>query len=436
MVTRAFYGGIDAGIDLEGEAGFDIRLGLAEVNSQVLPLSLFVQADVPIVIEPISGLTISGFRAGIEFGDSLPEITDPHVLATISGFAPAGQQTLSQWKSGLETDLVNVLKNGSNVTLASLTQNFVLQGGVTLFSSYATTNAFELNADILLDRQGHVELSGDLVLGDTVHVDARAYFDFSQVKQGKASLLVYAQAPAPVDGSTVPSLVTAYGALSIVYASPVPPSSQVPTGTTDPALGSAITFAGPTLGSAIAFAGNASASADHINLNGTDLTVEFWAKRTGSNVLQDVIGQDKAANGLSVGFDAQNHVFARFGNQTVTGPADDGNWHHWAVSYVSATGLLTIYRDGQGVSSGTVAEGGLSGANSTFTVGRSGSTFFTGSVDEVRVWTVARSAADILANADRRPRPARRAWSPTGRSTRGPGTTGRRSPIPRATATP
>ncbi len=66
--NRYLYGGVEASLDLAGLGGFTVMLGL----SQLGPLDAFVEADVPILLDPDSGLALTGLYAGIEFDTTLP----------------------------------------------------------------------------------------------------------------------------------------------------------------------------------------------------------------------------------------------------------------------------------------------------------------------------------------------------------------------------
>jgi hypothetical protein len=76
------------------------------------------------------------------------------------------------------------------------------------------------------------------------------------------------------------------------------------------------------------------------------------------------------------------------------------NWHHWAVTFDSTTCQRVIYEDGSPVASDTASPISISGATPAFLIGKSGSFFFDGSVDEVRVWNVVRTQTDIQNNMD------------------------------------
>jgi hypothetical protein len=77
----------------------------------------------------------------------------------------------------------------------------------------------------------------------------------------------------------------------------------------------------------------------------------------------------------------------------------DGNWHHVAASYDPTTNVRSLYVDGALLSTDQPSvTHAVPNANNL----RIGSTnfgeFFPGSIDEVRVWSVARTAAQIAAN--------------------------------------
>ena len=67
------------------------------------------------------------------------------------------------------------------------------------------------------------------------------------------------------------------------------------------------------------------------------------------------------------------------------------------MTFDQSSGKRIIYMDGLPVANDTGAQP-LSGTSTTLLIGRSGTTYFDGSVDEVRVWNIARAAADINAN--------------------------------------
>jgi uncharacterized protein YjbI with pentapeptide repeats len=93
---------------------------------------------------------------------------------------------------------------------------------------------------------------------------------------------------------------------------------------------------------------------------------------------------------------------------------NDGNWHHVAATYTSSTGTVSLYVDGVFVNSATNANIGATSATHSPTIpifigSDAGQTItsstdrnFQGSISDVRIWNVVRSATDISNNYRRR----------------------------------
>jgi hypothetical protein len=372
-----FYGGIDAAFNLMGYAGFEIRLGI----SQFGPLDGYVDDSNVQILDPFSGLALTNFHAGIDFGRTLPNISNPQDLATNPGFNPPGNMTLLQWKDELASQVANValLANG-NRPLSDLATEVTIDGGATLFDAYSSEDSFRLDGDVLFSTDGKLEVQGALTVGSEISLKGAGFIDLSQVAAGKAQLLMYIQGPAQAP------IVTVFGGIAFDF-SGQPPTTNV--GPTTPSLGTGLTLGGST----------DDVTASNINLNSTSYTIEFWAQRADSGRTEYVIGQGDAntAGDLQIGYDSQNRFFVTQSGQTLNYATTDNKWHHWAVTFDQSTGNRAIYKDGLPVASDTGAQP-LSGTSMTFLIGRSGSTYFNGSVDEVRVWNLPRSAADIEAN--------------------------------------
>jgi len=138
-----------------------------------------------------------------------------------------------------------------------------------------------------------------------------------------------------------------------------------------------------------------------INLAKTSFTVAAWAKRSTTSGKQWVIGygtnsSDKA---LVLGFRDNDHVTCAFFNDDVdtvdpNGTFADTNWHHLACTYDAATRQRVVYVDGIGWKyDGSVAIQ----ANGAFNIGRVpwSEGYFSGSIDDVRVYNRALSPSEI-----------------------------------------
>ena len=255
-----FYGGIDAAFNLMGYAGFEIRLGV----SQFGPLDGYVDDSNVQILDPFSGLALTNFHAGIDFGRTLPDITNPQDLATNPGFNPPGNMTLLQWKDELASQVANValLANG-NRPLSDLATEVTIDGGATLFDAYSSEDSFRLDGDVLFSTDGKLEVQGDLTVGSEISLKGAGFIDLSQVASGKAQLLMYIQGPAQAP------IVTVFGGIGFDF-SGTPPATNL--GPTTPNLGTGLTLNGST----------DDVTASNINLNSTSYTVEFWAQRADS----------------------------------------------------------------------------------------------------------------------------------------------------------
>jgi hypothetical protein len=139
---------------------------------------------------------------------------------------------------------------------------------------------------------------------------------------------------------------------------------------------------------------------DQIDLTDASFTVAFWAKRDAINDYDFIVGQgpENPNQGLHIGF-RNNNAFTCgfFYDDLDTPPLSDIDWHHWACTYDASDNLRTIYRDGILVAQDTAA-GDYQGSGDLY-IGRTSwgslADHFGGLIDEVRIWNVARTQAEI-----------------------------------------
>jgi hypothetical protein len=143
-----------------------------------------------------------------------------------------------------------------------------------------------------------------------------------------------------------------------------------------------------------------------VNLANSSFSVEFWAKKGGLSTNGDdhVIGLGEVTSGneaLHIGFRGGNaFTFAFFGNDLDANSAlTNLNWNHWAVTFDAVTKERKIYLNGAVVANDVSASNFIGTGN--LKIGRAYSANnnnFSGELDEVRVWNVARTGTEINAN--------------------------------------
>jgi len=144
-----------------------------------------------------------------------------------------------------------------------------------------------------------------------------------------------------------------------------------------------------------------------------DFTIEFWVRTSmaspvgtqwwqGAGLVDGEVGG--VANDYGVVLLNGKAAFG-VGNPDVTIQSvtsiNDGRWHHVAATRQRASGLILLYVDGvqEASSVGSATNTNLLTAPTSLRLGsiQTGTTFFTGQLDEVRLWSTVRSAADLNA---------------------------------------
>jgi hypothetical protein len=134
---------------------------------------------------------------------------------------------------------------------------------------------------------------------------------------------------------------------------------------------------------------------NRITLANASFTIEFWAQRSGSYTTNWAIGHSDNAQGLCIGFINDEFVFSYSTNTASSGPYTDSDWHHWAVTFDSSGLTQTVYCDGLLITS-NVADAPYSLTGDFYIgCGANQTNHFEGKLDDIRVWTTARTQANI-----------------------------------------
>jgi len=153
-------------------------------------------------------------------------------------------------------------------------------------------------------------------------------------------------------------------------------------------------------GNALSFDGtNDYVVAGVVPLANSSFTIEAWARRdtSDSTSIYFLVGQGVGSTdlGLHFGFHyGSSFVLGFYNDDLWSAPGyTNTDWHHWAGTYDAGTRLRCLYRDGTLIASNT-ALANYQGSG-TLTIGTAFGANFHGSIDDVRVWNVARSAEQI-----------------------------------------
>ncbi len=134
-----------------------------------------------------------------------------------------------------------------------------------------------------------------------------------------------------------------------------------------------------------------------IALANASFSVAFWAKRNtaGRNDLVISQGTSGTSTLLHMGFRSTDEFTCAFySNDLSTAKYTDTGWHHWACTYDAATNTRTIYRDGVQAAQG-VASADYQGSGELFVGRYSGTTYFKGFADDVRIYGRALPAQEV-----------------------------------------
>jgi hypothetical protein len=146
-----------------------------------------------------------------------------------------------------------------------------------------------------------------------------------------------------------------------------------------------------------------------------DFTIEFWFKtsQAGSNgfwwqgrgIVDGEVGGVTNDFGVSMG---AGRILFGIGNPDVTinsisGSLNDAQWHHVAATRVKSTGVIALYIDGVLNQTTTSSNTSSLTAPTNMRIGGilAGGNFFNSTMDEVRLWNVARTCSQIQSTMNR-----------------------------------
>ncbi len=140
------------------------------------------------------------------------------------------------------------------------------------------------------------------------------------------------------------------------------------------------------------------------NLGGSAITIEYWFKGTSTH--SSVRQQDGSIGYIVAGWQ-DLHILSNDGRTagiSVGNGAEDGNWHHIAMTWQqNTTNGFKSYLDGELVEERTSSDTPLPNIDGNVFLGslNGHSEFINGTLDEIRIWDAARSENQIRENMHR-----------------------------------
>ncbi len=206
------YAGFGGKLGLPGFE-FQLRLGFSELG----PLAFYGYADVPILLEPNSGLSIGGFRAGVSFYSSLPDPVDEYgqldpTMLRSDAFAIPGEMSWTQWSANLRDQALAQLQSGASL-LGLFSAPMVITGGGKVFSAYATQAAFAADATVMIDTSGRAMLQADVEFGGGMIEGVKMYLfgSLANIQAGNAQFAFLVDLPG------APRIASVYGYAEILF---------------------------------------------------------------------------------------------------------------------------------------------------------------------------------------------------------------------------
>ncbi|MCA0234309.1 MAG: choice-of-anchor D domain-containing protein, partial [Bacteroidetes bacterium] len=324
------------------------------------------------------------------------------------GFAGVDNTTITALTD--DATLIGGANNGtlSNFGLTSSTSNFIETGGVTIGSNCSPVLIPEINV------QGKTQDVGDGSTSSSTTNDT----DFGNAAGGAITKTFTIQntGNANLTVSSITSSNSKFIVGSLSSASPISANSSstftvtfIPTSTTSQS--SVITIANDDCNESVydfvvtassstigANALNFDGANDQINANlptplfGTNnTTLEFWAK--GAPGFAFPINFNNAELSVTWGPILKMNVYGN--NIFDTGYPIEDCWHHYAFTYNGATNTLYAFIDGQPTPTPSYTGYWPEVSTNLILGARSGEYFWNGTMDELRIWNVQRTQAEL-----------------------------------------
>ena len=204
--NSVMFVGVAGGANILGVGGVQVYIGFSSLG----PLTFYLNAQFPLLLDPDTGLAIQGFSGGVIFDYSIPTPSKPADLAT-TVISPAGI-SISQWEQQLRDQTVTqyTASNGGTNLSAAYNQPFVIEAGVMLDDAYLSSNVFSISGNIAIQidpsapNSTKIFVTGKATFGDTVSFNAYLYLNITvSGSSSTATVMFLAEAPASTPVETI-----------------------------------------------------------------------------------------------------------------------------------------------------------------------------------------------------------------------------------------
>ncbi len=228
--SSIMYVGVAGGAMIPGLGGVQIYIGFSSLG----PLTVYLSAQFPLILDPDTGIAIGGFSGGVIFDYSLPTPSQPMDLASIN-LSPASI-TISQWQQQLRDQTVTQFTSSSGGTnlSAAYSQPFLIEAGVTLYDAYLTEDAFKITGNIAIQidpaepDSTKIFLAGTATFGGNVSFNADLYAAITvSGATSTVNLMFLVQEPASTPVETIGGAL-AFG-FTDAMGNPLVPTAATPT---------------------------------------------------------------------------------------------------------------------------------------------------------------------------------------------------------------
>ncbi|MEX0323828.1 MAG: LEPR-XLL domain-containing protein [Puniceicoccaceae bacterium] len=210
-VETVFYVALLGGFKVPG-VGMSMRLALSDRG----PLAFYVEAEIPILLDPNTGLTLDRLRGGVEFSSTIPDPADAFALRD-KAYAPPTELTMTEWVDELKQQISTQVMDDVTFTdpLSIFQSPMVIMAGADLYTSYTSKFVFKATVDLSIDTTGKILINASTVFGNTLEAKTYLYGDLSQILEGRGRFVFLVDLPEKI-GELDP-LVTLYGEIEFQF---------------------------------------------------------------------------------------------------------------------------------------------------------------------------------------------------------------------------